>query len=183
MFLHKLSAVSAAEQSIVLNILCHHLNCDRNRRRQRVKFGHGLDNCFNFFLHIYSNTKVSLHTNNFYFLKILKWAKEKRGKEQKLCLTHWMAQSWVDNIVSTILKSFYSFNGNIYNFKLYSQHGKQCGVVHPDIYHGMVLIQAFKEAKTSLQAPHIKILLIQPNSAIIILFVIFSLWLGLEIVR
>jgi len=63
-----------------------------------------------------------------------------------------MAQSWVDNIVSTILKSFYSFNGNIYNFKLYSQRGKQCGVVHPDIYHGMVLIQAFKEAKTSLQA-------------------------------
>ena len=94
-----------------------------------------------------------------------------------------MAQSWVDNIVSTILKSFYSFNGNIYNFKLYSQRGKQCGVVHPDIYHGMVLIQAFKEAKTSLQAPHIEILLIQPNSAIIILFVIFSLWLGLEIVR
>jgi len=81
-----------------------------------------------------------------------------------------MAQSWVDNIVSTILKSFYSFNGNIYNFKLYSQRGKQCGVVHPDIYHGMVLIQAFKEAKTSLQAsfsaPHIKIFIIQPNSAI-----------------
>ena len=43
--------------------------------------------------------------------------------------------------------------------------------MHPDIYNGMVLIQAFKKAKSSLQAsfsaPHIKIFIIQPNSAIL----------------
>ena len=42
---------------------------------------------------------------------------------------------------------------------------------HPDTYNGMVLIQAFKKAKSSLQAsfsaPHIKIFIIQPNSAIL----------------
>ena len=59
--------------------------------------------------------------------------------------------------------------------------------MHPDIYNGMVLIQAFKKAKSSLQAsfsaPHIKIFIIQPN----VLFsegqiITLLVWLGLKIV-